>query len=328
MTEPLVSIIIPTYNRAGEVCQAIDNVFQQTYKNIELIVVDDGSTDDTPARLREYGSRVRVVTQANAGPAVARNRGIEIARGEVIAFQDSDDLWKPTKLERQLELLDRAGNNVPCCICNASFGIVKGTELTSFKMAPIEPAHEEGLWMNVGEVLATRFLLFNQVVAIRRRTIEKLGGFDEQLKYLEDYDLPLRLSAEGPWAFIREPLVIYRMGAVNSFSQRAANDPVVLKECQIAIFERALKRAEINQDARLARRLAVRLRKLHRLLLAAKLRNSSSEVEKATGVAMERVEHLREAIFRRSLWYPRIVTAQLHQCSPNAASSEVVQSLI
>ncbi|HWO33294.1 MAG TPA: glycosyltransferase, partial [Candidatus Acidoferrum sp.] len=208
----MVSVVIPTYNRAELVCQAIVNVFQQTYSNFELIIVDDGSTDDTQSRLRQFGERIRVITQANAGAPIARNRGIEAARGEIIAFQDSDDLWKPTKLERQVALLEHFGTSVPCCLCNVLMRVINGKEFTSFDHSLIFPRDEAGLWLNVPDVLATRFVLFNQAVAIRRGPLEKLGGFNEQLKYLEDYDLPLRLALEGPWAFIREPLVIYREG--------------------------------------------------------------------------------------------------------------------
>jgi glycosyltransferase involved in cell wall biosynthesis len=93
-TDPLVSAIIPTYNRASLVCAAIDSVRQQTYENVEIIVVDDGSTDDTQARLKVYGDSVRVVVQDNTGPAAARNLGIELSRGEIVAFLDSDDMWK------------------------------------------------------------------------------------------------------------------------------------------------------------------------------------------------------------------------------------------
>jgi glycosyltransferase involved in cell wall biosynthesis len=111
--EPLVSVIIPTYNRAGVICKSIDDVFRQTYKNIELIVIDDGSTDDTQATLRRYGSRIRWFTQANSGPSAARNRGLEVSRGDIIAFQDSDDLWEPTKLERQVRIMEKFGDVVP-----------------------------------------------------------------------------------------------------------------------------------------------------------------------------------------------------------------------
>jgi len=304
----LVSVIIPTYNRAHVICQAIDNVFEQTYKNIELIVIDDGSTDDTQAALHNYGNRIRVVTQANAGPAAARNRGIEASRGEIIAFQDSDDLWKPTKLERQVTLLERLDRSVPCCLCNASFGAFNRKKQTSFNIACITFSHEEGLWLNVAEVLATRFVLFNQTAAIRRCAIEKVGGFDESLKYLEDYDLPLRLAVEGPWAFIREPLVIYREGAPDSFSHQAARDPIVLKQCEIAIFERALTRVKNESDSRVQRRLASRLKVFRRLFLSAKLCQSESSVARIAGKFISSFEHYCEAGFRRSPWYPRAVT--------------------
>src|SRR5690242_17488768 len=128
MDAPLVSIVIPTYNRAAVIRRTIENIFDQTYSNIEVIVVDDGSTDDTQTTLRQFSDRIRVIRQANAGPAVARNRGIEIAQGEIIAFQDSDDLWKPTKLERQVTLLTKYNKSVPCCLCNAVIGMVDGRE--------------------------------------------------------------------------------------------------------------------------------------------------------------------------------------------------------
>src|ERR1700733_14542426 len=182
--EPLVSVVIPTYNRAGIICETIDNLFEQTYRNFEVIVVDDGSTDDTPSKLLRYGNRIRFFRQENRGPAVARNHGARVARGEIIAFQDSDDLWKPTKLERQVSLLER-DRSLPCCLCNISVGIVDGKEITSFDQSIIYPEHEEGVWLNVADILATRFVLFTQAVAIRRETFEKLGGFDESLRYLE-----------------------------------------------------------------------------------------------------------------------------------------------
>lgn len=110
--EPLVSAIIATYNRADIVGEAIESILGQTYKNMEVLVVDDGSTDGTHEALRRFGNRIRVVRQENAGPGAARNRGIEVARGELIAFLDSDDIWMPTKLERQVRLLEKVGPTV------------------------------------------------------------------------------------------------------------------------------------------------------------------------------------------------------------------------
>ena len=270
--QPLVSVIIPTYNRAAVICKTIDNVFEQTYRNFELIIVNDGSTDNTESRLRQYGDRLRVVTQENAGPAIARNRGVKVARGEVIAFQDSDDLWKPTKLDRQVALLE-TDKSIPCCLCGVVMRHVNGRPFTSFDHSLVRLRHEEGIWRNVFDVLATRFVLFNQAAAIRRQAFERVGGFPEDLKYLEDYDLPLRLSLEGPWAFIREPLVIYGEGSPVSFSAQAKKDLVMLGECELKVYERILARTDgENRYASARRSLKRRSGMARRKMTALKLR--------------------------------------------------------
>src|SRR5271156_236898 len=103
----MVSAIIPTYNRGYVVGKAIDSILNQTYDNIEIVVVDDGSTDNTQEKLKEYGDRIRVVYQKNSGPSAARNHGVRASRGEFIACLDSDDVWMPTKIERQVSLLQQ-----------------------------------------------------------------------------------------------------------------------------------------------------------------------------------------------------------------------------
>jgi glycosyltransferase involved in cell wall biosynthesis len=308
--DPLVSVIIPTFNRAGVICRTIDNIFQQTYGNFELIVVDDGSTDDTPSLLRRYSNRIRVITQENAGPAVARNQGARAARGEIIAFQDSDDLWKPTKLERQVALLVKTDASVPCCLCNADMGVVHGVPRTSFDYSSLNPERDEGLWLNVMEILATRFVLFNQTVAIRRKVFERVGGFDETLKYLEDYDLPLRLSLEGPWAFVREPLVIYCGPSAESFSQQALKEPLTLKACEVAIFERIS--ARVKGDDRYAgaqRYLERRLRIFQWAITEIRLRGLNFIGARMVGNVMAKLGRYRESLFRHSPRYPQMLTA-------------------
>ena len=103
----LVSVVIPTYNRWPMVGEAVDSVLAQTVSDFELIVVDDGSTDETPRRLRDYGTRLMVVTQSRRGVAAARNLGARRASGPYLAFLDSDDLWRPRKLRRQLDFMER-----------------------------------------------------------------------------------------------------------------------------------------------------------------------------------------------------------------------------
>src|SRR4051795_3380132 len=101
---PLVSVVIPNYNYGRYVRQAVDSVLAQTYPSVEIIVVDDGSSDDSVALLQSYGSSIKLVAQSNGGVHKARNRGIEESKGEFVAFLDADDWWEPTKLARQMEL--------------------------------------------------------------------------------------------------------------------------------------------------------------------------------------------------------------------------------
>lgn len=208
MGRPLVSVVIPTFNRSATIAAAIESVLQQTYHDIELIVVDDGSTDGTSQVLRGFGDRVRVVRQANAGPSSARNRGVAAARGCLLAFLDSDDVWLPEKIERQVTLLLRGGAATSCCVCNALLIGGSGAYGTSFGAAGVSTAIKSGYWKNPSQILATRFLLFNQVVMVRRDAMQKVGGFRDDLWLLEDYDLALRLSLFGAWGIISEPLVI------------------------------------------------------------------------------------------------------------------------
>lgn len=309
MSGPLVSVIIPTYNRGSIIGRTIDNVFEQTYRNIEVIVVDDGSTDGTASVLDRYGNRIRVRTQQNSGPAVARNHGVRAARGDIIAFQDSDDLWKPTKIERQVRLLEK-DRSVPCCLCNVLLRVVDGAQLTSFDHSLVHPTHEEGLWINILEVLATRFVLFNQAAAIRRGAFERIGGFDQSLKYLEDYDLPLRLAMEGPWFGIREPLVLYSEGTDSSFSQQALRDLNVLRHCEVLIFERLEQR--IGPDKKYKRvheHVKRRLKILRRQAKAIELAQSRFARDRLLSHLLTTINRYGQAAFRRSPWFPQPMAA-------------------
>jgi glycosyltransferase involved in cell wall biosynthesis len=321
---PLVSVIIPTYNRSGVICRTIDNVLSQTCRDIEVIVVDDGSTDDTLEKLSRYSGQIRVISQPNAGPAKARNRGIEVAVGEFVAFQDSDDLWASNKLERQVDLLKRADRSVVCCLCNAIFRYEGRPEFTSFQRAWLFPSCDEGIWINVADVLATRFVLFCQTVMIRREVLTRIGGFDETLKYHEDYELPLRLSLEGPWAFIGEPLTIWQQGAAGSWSEKALNEEIHLKECEIRMRNKILERVGDIREYRslrklLRRELARNRRELWRARLTGQSRPGSATV---VGI-LARFDRYCWAVYRRLPCYPRLEAQAVHsqlsrsQCSMN-----------
>jgi glycosyltransferase involved in cell wall biosynthesis len=303
---PLVSTIIPTYNRASLVPEAIDSVLAQTYRHIEIIVIDDGSTDGTLEALKRYGNQIQVISQPNAGPAAARNRGIRAAKGELIAFLDSDDLWLPEKLERQVNLLRRVGEAVPCCLCNIKLRW-KEQESTSFDIAWLDPAIAEGVWHNPDEVLATRFVLFNQGVVIRRRVLDEIGGFDESFRLLEDYDLALRLSARGDWAFIRQPLVVWRESATNSLSHEAARNDLRWKRPLVKILHKEQRRiVEEGRGIGCDKQLSRELRRARRQLAVARMREMTFPGALLLSAGLDTIERYRNALHRRSPWFPRM----------------------
>ena len=284
--------------------ETIENLFQQTYRNLEIIVVDDGSTDETQSRLASYGSRIRWTAQKNAGPAAARNRGIAMANGEIVAFQDSDDAWHPTKIERQVSLLQRAGSSVVCCVCN-SIVQLPNCVVNAFERAPVKFPIEEGIWLNPPEVLVTRFFLFNQAVAVRREVLARIGGFDESLRLMEDLQLALRLSLEGPWAFIREPLATRQERGERTLGHEAT--PRILCQNNVQIREGILRVVECNRELAPLQPLMEReLRRALRGRRAAELQSTSDSMDSILGWALERLEHYRMAAYRRTPWFPQM----------------------
>ncbi len=307
--DPLVSVIIPTYNRAELICETIENIFQQTYPNIELIIVDDGSTDNTQSVLRSYGNKIRSVFQENRGPSAARNRGIAVAMGEIIAFQDSDDVWHPTKIERQVSLLQRGGDSVVCCLCNSTVELT-GHVVRSFEYAPVSPPIEEGVWLNVTEVLATRCILFNQAAAVRRKVLLRIGGFDESFRVMEDVELALRLSLEGPWAFIREPLATRVQKFERSLMHEATE--TIVAENMVRIQERILRLIESSSRlAALKPQMDRELKRSRRRLRAVQIKGSDVLGASVLGWGLERLEHYRSAVYRRTCWFPQMKVSVL-----------------
>jgi GT2 family glycosyltransferase len=305
--KPLVSAIVATYNRGHIVGEAVESILGQTYENLEVVIVDDGSTDGTHDVLRRFGSRLRILRQENAGPSAARNRGIAAARGDIISFLDSDDIWLPEKIGRQVALLEKAGNSVPCCVCNAVLKSRNRLTLTSFHNSLLNPSEEEGLWLNAPQVLMNRFMLFNQTVAVRREALDKTGGFDETLRYMEDYDLALRLSLLGPFAFINEPQVIYNLGSTGSLADEASQKAICLKEHVVRICQRTSETVRASSDYGKLRTPARRaLRKARRELWVARLRQSHLPGAFTISHLLERAEHFCGAVADRSPWFERM----------------------
>lgn len=302
---PLVTVVIPTYNRGSVICRTIENVLAQTYTHVEIVVVDDGSTDDTQARLRPYLDRIRVITQSNGGPAAARNRGIKAARGEFVALQDSDDLWMPTKLERQVALLQKAGKSVVCCLCNTLLRYTDRPEVTDFQRAWLFLPYEQGIWTNAAEVLATRFVFFCQTALVRRATLEHVGGFDETIKYHEDHELPLRLSLEGPWALIRDQLTIWNHSS-ESWSQKALSEKIEMRGCEVRMREGILlKIGDDKSHVRLKKLLRRELERNRRELWFAKLSQVEFPGFAHLASLLSRLQRYAWGVYRRTPWYPK-----------------------
>jgi glycosyltransferase involved in cell wall biosynthesis len=311
---PLVSGIIATYNRGYIVSEAIESMLGQTYKNLEVIVVDDGSTDDTQDILKQYAGQIRVVHQRNSGPAAAWNRGVEASHGEIIAFLGSDDIWLPTFVQRQVSVLSQAGESAPCVLANAWMKHADGRVSRSFDVALLYPSCEEGIWLNVPDVITTRFVMFGQTVAVRRRAFELVGGFDEKLWYLEDYDMALRLSLLGNWGFIQEPLVVWRQGTADSesLSQAAGRDPVQVHLNFIRIYTRIWQALDgIDRYLKLKKRIHRKMRKTRLNLIVARLGQMNSRGTSSLGAMLNKLDQHWCSAFRRSPWFPEMKTRPL-----------------
>lgn len=236
---PEVSVVIPTYNRQSLVQDTIDSVLRQTFADLELIVVDDGSTDDTERVLLDrYGSRIRYVYQENQGESAARNHGIDLARGLYIGFVDSDDLWHPDKLKHQVGVLK----------ANSAIGLVS----------------TQAYWMNFKGLLLCRIpdgegrrndtitwaeLVLDNVVAgggssalIRTECLERAGGFDQSIRFGEEWDLWIRIAHDYQVFQIPTPLVYYRL---NPFGTRSwaprSNEADAMYQEHLAIVRKAFE---------------------------------------------------------------------------------------
>jgi glycosyltransferase involved in cell wall biosynthesis len=200
---PAVSVIIPAYNYARFLPRAIKSVITQTLRDFEVIVVDDGSTDDTAAVARGYLSdpRVRYIYQENRGLSAARNTGISLAKGKYIAFLDADDLWLPEKLEKQLRIFEREAGSVALVYCFIEYIDEQGTVLESAKELPVENP-------TLGDLLYANWVLGSgSSVLIKKEAFDRVGLFDEELRSLEDMNMWLRILHEYDSARADEVLV-------------------------------------------------------------------------------------------------------------------------
>lgn len=207
---PLVSVIIPTYNRWPMIAEAVQSVLAQTFEAFELIVVDDGSTDNTARRLSSSDSRLRIFSQPHAGVAAARNAGVAISLGKYIAFLDSDDLWSPAKLEIQADFMER---NSGVHICQTQEIWIRGGVRVNPKARHRKPS---------GDIFRRSLelcLISPSAVMMTKELFYWVGGFDESFPVCEDYDLWLRIAARHPVFLIDTPLATKRGGHADQLSR-------------------------------------------------------------------------------------------------------------
>jgi glycosyltransferase involved in cell wall biosynthesis len=203
-----VSVVIPVFNGGQFVGQAILSVLKQTWRDLEVIVVDDGSTDETPSVVGEFGDRILYLRQERQGVSVARNAGIRAARGEYLAFLDADDVWLPQKLQRQIECLND----------NPDVGAVGCGHYVVDRELNILEKKIPSCWQSPLEDLLlfrSNWGLFSSTLLVRRSVIERVGGFDPSLSTSADWDLAIRIARQCGVTFVGEPLVYYRQHGAN-----------------------------------------------------------------------------------------------------------------
>jgi len=294
---PPISVVIATFNRAAYLPATIDSVLNHSFKDFELIVVDDGSTDDTRAVLTAYGSRLRCFYQNNAGPSAARNFGVRQAEGAWIAFQDSDDLSLP---EHLAALYRHAQKNPDCAMVFGNGNYLSGTPQSRGKETIIDPAKSRRLAdQGVGLVdLFEKSILRLQAALISRQAYELIGGQDESLRICMDLDLGLRLLMKVPVAYLDQAVFSYRIHAGNI----GRNEELRLSE-NIRVIDKLLRdypqARQLLGENLIARRLAYRYYRLAKKRWDQNHRDGALE-------ALEEAVRLRPADlkyrFYRMLW--------------------------
>jgi len=249
---PLVSVVVPAYNCAPFIGEALESVYRQTYGHWEVIVVDDGSTDDTRATLTPHMGKIRYLYQDNQGGSAARNNAVKQAHGELIAFLDADDIWLPEKLELQVRVMRES----PECGLVYTDGEAFTTAGT---LSPSLLTRRLRSWVRAhgtDDPLVAKGSLFRELffengicsassVMVKREWLEAAGAFDEKLVIGEDYDVWFRLARRHPIALIRRCLFMYPWHD-GSVSGPMADRHYRWKEAMLVVIERYLAWAPVD----------------------------------------------------------------------------------
>jgi len=226
-----VSIIIPAYNKAALTVKTVESVLGQTYKNIEVIVVDDGSTDNTRQCLIYHFDRIRYLYKENGGACSARNEGIRSSSGEYIGFLDCDDIYLPAKVERCVRYLEEHPDYG--FVHTAAYFINDDGDAVS-KYSHPQSRHTGRIYKR----LLNRNFICNSTVIVRRDCFVKVGGFDESVFTPADWDMWLRLSEKYPLGYVNQPLTRYRVSGSYIFN----NLDLAEKE-ELQIINKAFRRS-------------------------------------------------------------------------------------
>jgi glycosyltransferase involved in cell wall biosynthesis len=245
MAEPRVSVVVTTFNQGAYIGEAIGSVLAQTYTNREIIVVDDGSTDDSPKVLDGFGNAITTIRQQNEGIAGARNRGIRAARGLLLAFLDGDDRWHPDMLRRMVDAHARFPNSGLIACDGRSFDgdrIIRARLLPSKVVAAAEAGEDPVISCECLEHLIRGNLIATTTqIMIPRSVIDDVGPSDPAFRVASDYDLYLRIALKYPFTFVREQLVDWRYLPTSASGPEALRHFVWTAD-DVAILRKHLRR--------------------------------------------------------------------------------------
>ena len=236
-----VSVIIPTFNRAHTLCRAVNSVLNQTFRDLEVIIVDDDSKDNTEEILRKFNDPrvVYVKHKSNRGAGAARNTGIKNAEGKYIAFLDSDDEWLPVKLEKQLKKIEQANNRVGLVYTGFSVLSENGRKILDWT-----PKIEGKVF---DRLLEGNYLGTTSTVLLRRECFDEVGFFDESLKSCQDWDMWIRVAKKYEFRCIPEPLVKYyimRDSISKALKKRFRGHLAVFRKCKKYVSQDSYSKIE------------------------------------------------------------------------------------
>lgn len=239
----LITVIIPTYNSAQYLTAAVESVLQQTFKDLEILIIDDGSKDNTSELVKSFGDKVRYIYQENAGVSIARNNGIKESKGKYVAFLDADDTWLPTKLEKQVKALK---DNPDYKFCFSDFvGVDQNLQPIEMKRARLLNSAIKDLLLRgnvVGSICA---------VLCERELFDEVGGFDPKLSQCADWDMWIRLATLTDFLFIDEQLVTYRQHDSNM-----SRNAILLEQDSLCVLEKGFAMDSVPKEIKNKRRVA------------------------------------------------------------------------